>query len=88
MPHNEQPEEDYETALMGIESIVSSARRAKRMNIIGIDANAIIGDRRLADDERIVGDYGHGHRNTRGDIFVSWLHGIRLSAVNTMHEME
>ena len=83
MPHSDYAEEDYEAALLDLEDVVSAARQQRRMNIVGVDANAIVGKRCSADDERIVGDYGHGARSKRGFTFVSWLHGQRLAVVST-----
>ena len=36
------------------------------------------------DDGAIVGQHGFGTRNSRGDIFTAWLHGVGLCAANTM----
>ena len=54
------------------------------MNITGVDANAIIGSRSEFDSEDIVGAYGLGQRNARGDMLVAWMHGLHIAAVTTM----
>jgi hypothetical protein len=54
------------------------------MNILGLDANAVLGGREVTDDKRIIGDHGRGLRNDRGHIFAARLHGQRLSAAATM----
>jgi hypothetical protein len=69
---------------LAIEEVILSARREGRINIMGFDANAVLGISQPQDDDRIVGPHGHGQRNLRGDCLADWLHGLRLSAVTTM----
>ena len=69
---------------MAVEEMVMDGRRNRRMDIIGIDANAILGDGAPSDRVNIIGDYGFGRRSDRGDHFASWLHGVNLAAVATM----
>ena len=64
--------------------IVARGRAAKHMNVVGIDANAVIGRQSWTDDERIIGDWGMGVRNARGHIFAAFLHGSRLAVSMTM----
>ena len=84
MPHAGYSDEDFEATLLAIEETVLESRKNRRLNIVGIDANSIIGRASLVDDSRIVGSCGIGDRNQRGDSFVSWLHGNRLCAVTTI----
>ena len=84
LPHLEYTADEYEACLLAVEDIVITARREKRQTIVGMDANAVIGERWGADSERIIGDFGLGQRNARGHILVPWMHGINLAAVNTM----
>jgi len=76
----------YEETLYCVEEVIQSAREARLMNILGIDANAVIGARAATDDVNIVGAHGMGQRNHRGDMFTNWAHGMRMAAVNTMFQ--
>ena len=83
LPHNEYTDQAYEAALLGLEEVIESSRRAHRQNIVGTDANAVIGARHLSDNQRIIGEYGHGNRDARGHLFVQRLHGMNLAALST-----
>ena len=63
LPHAENLEEVYEYGLLAIEEVVADARRSRKMNIIGIDANAVVGRQMPTDDGHIIGAYGGGQRN-------------------------
>lgn len=80
MPHGEYSDDEYEAALMSLEEVVEITRRSRRTNLIGMDANAVIGLQRYGDRPNIVGESGMGHRNERGDTLVNWLHGANLAA--------
>ena len=84
LPHADIPPEVYESVSNSLDEVILGARGSKRMNIIGIDANAVLGRQKVTDDGRIIGEYGGGERNERGHIFAAWLHGLRLSAAATM----
>ena len=84
LPHADIHEDVYETMLNSLEETVINARRLNRMNIIGIDANAVIGRQMMTDDDCIIGECGMGARNARGHIFATWLHGSRLAVSATM----
>jgi hypothetical protein len=86
LTHSGYEDEQYEAALTVVEEVVRIGRKDRRLNLLGIDANAVIGTRCLQDDGQIVGNHGQEPRNLRGDIFVSWLHGVRLGAVTTMKQ--
>jgi len=85
LPHSDFHDDVYEATLLEVESIVESARRGGRMTVIGMDANAIIGGQSQQDDESIIGTNGLGRRNERGNQLVAWMHGMRVTAVATMH---
>ena len=87
LPHNEYTDQAYEAALLGLEEVIESSRRAHRQNIAGTDANAVIGARHLSDNQRIIGEYGHGNRDARGHLFVQRLHGMNLAALSTPGHM-
>ena len=67
-----------------VADVVSDGRASKRMNMIGIDANSVIGRQNVLDDDRIIGDYGTSVRNARGYNFAAFLHGSRLAAASTI----
>ena len=56
-PHAGILDDVYEAALMTVEEVIQGALRSKSMNIVGIDANAVIGGREATDDERVIGAY-------------------------------
>ena len=84
LPHGDALVEVYEAALEAVETVVARARKWRRMNVIGVDANAILGRQNETDDATIIGEHGVEQRNARGHIFAAWLHGQRLSAAATM----
>ena len=68
MPHSEYTTEEYEAVALQKEEAITSARRSGFSNVIGIDANAVLGARMDGEDEAIIGDFGYGQRNQRGDL--------------------
>ena len=64
--------------LCGAEAVAvgcwESARRDHRMNVLGVDANAVIGAKREGESEDIVGECTSGHRIDRGHLLVPWMH--------------
>ena len=65
LPHSEHPDEDYEAAFLLLEDAVTEGRRLHMTNVVGIDANAVVGSRMQADSKRIIGTFGHERRNDR-----------------------
>jgi hypothetical protein len=84
MPHAKGHDHDYAASLSSLEVIVKSGRLQRRNVVIGVDANAIVGTQCADDDRNVVGQWGHGQRNERGQVFTSWLHTLGLCAANTM----
>lgn len=84
LPDSSAPDDVYEASLLAVDQVITSARRAKRFNIVGMDANAVLGQREATDDPFLIGEFGVGQRNERGYDFSAWLHGVRLTAVTTM----
>ena len=64
-----------------LSSLVDGARDEGRRCVIGGDFNANIGALTAADDF-VLGRFGRGHRNDRGDLLVSWAlsHGFCISS--------
>jgi hypothetical protein len=75
LPHALYPDVFFEAALQALEDLVASARATHRTDIVGVDANAVIGNSLETDIDTIIGDYGVGPRNRRGHMFAPWLHG-------------
>lgn len=85
LPHAEKSDVEYEAALSSLERAVVVAKRCSYV-LVGIDANAVIGQQSPHDSKRVVGKCGLDSRNERGVCFVSWLHFNHLAACNTMYE--
>ena len=56
------------------------------MNMIGVDASAVLGRGKETDDDSIIGGCGYGCRNARGHAFAAWLHGQRLAVSASMKD--
>jgi hypothetical protein len=84
LPHSDDSPTEFDAALEAVENVIQSGRDSKRLNIVGIDANAILGMALDGDQRDIIGLHGHGERNDRGYVFANWLHGSRMSALGTM----
>ena len=54
--------------------------------VVGIDANAVLGQQDDHDSSRIIGKGGLHSRNERGVSFAAWLHLVHLAACNTMFD--
>ena len=88
MPHGGDSDAGYAATLSILEKTVQHARRHKCTSIVGVDANAIIGQQSLHDHGKIIGQWGLGERNERGMILASWLHTTRLSVASTMFKKQ
>jgi hypothetical protein len=86
LPHEGYDDDSYEVALSALEDAVQIARQMGRNSIVGADANAQVGRRTDADNNRIIGENGLGTRDPRGCSFVAWLHGKNLAALNTIRD--
>eukprot|EP00973_Karenia_brevis_P075066 10430224-Karenia_brevis.AAC.1 len=56
--------------------------------VVGIDANAVVGGRVEGDSDQVVGDYGFGLRNARGDWLVTWCLVHELGIANTCYKKD
>ena len=83
LPHSGKSDDEYAAALEALDFIISKARSKKSIVLIGVDANAVIGQMLEHDDRRNIGRWGIGDRNVRGESFVAWLRMSRLAAANT-----
>jgi len=83
-PHSGYPDLEYEACMTAIEDLIEEGRAKHCINVVGVDANAVLGGSLPADSDAIVGSHGIGRRNERGHILCNWLHGVRLAAPATM----
>ena len=74
LPHAGKSDLEYEAALARMEDEIKDARKKKTFIIIGVDANAVVGEQSEHDSHRIIGSGGLHTRNERGVTFVAWLH--------------
>lgn len=86
LPHADHSDIEYEASLSCLESSVLSGRACKRHLVVGIDANAVVGQQDAHDSSRIIGKGGLHSRNERGVSFAAWLHLVHLAACNTMFD--
>jgi hypothetical protein len=84
LPHSEDLPAEFDATLEAVERVIQRGRESKRMNICGIDANAVLGKQKGGDQPDIIGLHGHGVRNDRGYVFGDWLHGGRMTALGTI----
>ena len=85
-PHALFHDDLYELELSRLQEVVNGGRMSKRMNLIGVDANAVLGRQTMTDDEHIIGMHGYGHRNERGHLLAAWLHGQRLAVAASQRQ--
>ena len=54
LPDTVAPVDFYEAALLGLEEIIAGARNERRTNIVGVDANAVLGRVSIDDCGRVI----------------------------------
>jgi exonuclease III len=86
MPHGSCPNNEVEQTYVLLTDAVKQARKDGRIPIICGDWNAVVGRRRDADSPDVVGEYGIGVRNPRGDWYVHWSVTERMRIVSTHFE--
>ena len=84
LPHSNFSDDVYDSILSILELAIVGGRRSHRMNILGLDANAILGAQLEQDCNCIIGRHAMGTRFTRGDMLSAWMHGLRMAAATTM----
>ena len=77
LPHANWADTEYGSALCISEESPIIAKKICYV-IVGVDANAIVGEQSLNDSHRTVATVGMHTRNERGVVFVAWLHINRL----------
>ena len=83
LPHGEYSDFEFESVLSEISVAQLQAKQQRRMFILGVDANAILGKQLVLDDPQLIGNSGMGSRNDRGHILADWMRKQKLSAANT-----
>ena len=86
MPHGGYDDADVEGTYVELDGLVSRAGDDSRKCILVGDWNAVVGPQQLGDDEGIVGLYGVGGRNARGEWLVQWASSHQLAIASTMIE--
>ena len=87
MPHSGSDYVDIEGVYAQLNDIIKGARRGDRTCILNGDWNAVVGPEQLGDDGQVVGEYGVGTRNERGEWLVNWARSLKLSIANTIIPM-
>ena len=82
-PHKDRPDDEYDDFLELLTGVVEEGRRRGCTNIVGLDANAIIGTSTGTDLQNIIGPSGHGRICWRGHMLTDRLHGVKLAAATT-----
>ena len=88
LPHSGYSDAQYKAALAQMEEAVGRACQSLQLVVVGIDANAVIGQQTAHDSRKVVGQWGLHSRNERGVLFTAWLHMVRLAASNTMFKKQ
>ena len=86
MPHGGCDDEQVEGIHAQLTDLVSRASLGNRRCIVAGDWNAIVRSRQVGNDENILGQYGVGSRNVRGEWLIHWASTHGLAIVNTMIE--
>ena len=86
MPHGGCDDAEVEGTYWKIEHLLSSARKTNLTCVLLGDWNAVVGRRQTGDAEVIVGPFGIGHRNERGNWVVEWAMQQKLAIASTLIE--
>src|SRR3989442_914724 len=84
MPTTAHEDDEVEEMYEQIERIISKQKRNTIVIVMG-DFNAIVGER---SDEKVIGKYGLGKRNDRGEMLSSFCKKNQLVVTNTWFQQE
>ena len=73
LPHSEFAQVEFDATLEYVQSVIEEGWKFKRLNICGLDANAVLGAQLEDDIGDIIGRHNYGERNDRGFEFAAWL---------------
>lgn len=79
MPTSNSSERELEEVYEGIEKVIEKVKGDENLIIMG-DWNAVVGQESL---EHIIGNYGLGNRNERGDRLIDFCSKHELLITNT-----
>ncbi|VVC30385.1 Endonuclease/exonuclease/phosphatase,Reverse transcriptase domain [Cinara cedri] len=79
MPTSNSSERELEEVYEGIEKVIEKVKGDENLIIMG-DWNAVVGEESLG---RIIGNYGLGNRNERGDRLIDFFSNHELLITNT-----
>ena len=86
MPHSGYDDVAVEEVYEAMSTLHKKALRRKRTTIIAGDWNAIPGICKPGDDRKVLGNYGLGPRNCRGEWMLRWASLERFRILNTFFE--
>lgn len=78
MPTTEEEDEEVETIYEELNNLINAIKGEENLNILG-DFNASVGEVR---ESYIIGKYGLGVKNTRGDTLIEFCTKHKLSITN------
>lgn len=84
MPHGGCDDEEVEGTYSLLTQLTAQGARENRLCITVGDWNAVVGSRNSGEDEQIIGTFGVGTRNERGDWLVNWATAHRFCIANTL----
>ena len=83
MPHSQHTDGSVEQIYEQLTRCVKEGRRQKRIIVLAGDWNARIGQHIDGDGSRVMGKFGYGAWNARGQWLIDWALLNRLSIVNS-----
>ena len=83
LPHSGYSDVEYAAAMSALDDVESVTRAPARPCIVGLDGNAVIGQRTNLDCTCCIGNHGLGSRCSRGDQLCFFAHSAYLTVVNT-----
>ena len=86
MPHARYDDGAVEEIYSQLDRLVAEGRSSRRTVVIGGDWNAVVGVRSEGDAAEIIGNFGIGARNRRGQSMVEWATLQRLAIINTLFQ--
>ena len=84
MPHGKYDDVFVEAVYKQMEALCEGKSTMLRNLFIGGDCNAVVGGRQLGDDPKVIGRYGIGLRNQRGQWLIDWATSHKMAIANTL----
>ena len=86
LPHSGYVDSVVEQFYGQISELVRQGRNQRRTLILGGDWNARVGKQVTGEDNRVLGAFGYGDRNHRGQTLVDWALLNKLAILNTQFQ--